>query len=63
LQKKPAGTAVVWQIELADEVTATAVADRLRAVVTASRVQAQGTRVIVALATASISLEWAFSTP
>jgi hypothetical protein len=59
----PAGTAVVWQIELADEATATDVASRLREVVSGSWVERQGTRVIVALATASISLEWAFSTP
>jgi hypothetical protein len=59
----PAGTALVWQIELADEASATAVASRLRALVSNSRVEGQGARVVVALATSSISLDWAFASP
>lgn len=59
----PAETAVVWQIEMDSEAAATAVARRLANSARSFRVERNGARVIAAVATAPVSLDWAFVAP
>lgn len=56
-------TALVWQIELADEASASSVAANLGLLVGSAGVQRQETRVVVAAATSAVSLDWAFVSP
>jgi hypothetical protein len=59
----PGATAMVWQLELADEASAAEVETNLGALVGSVRVRRRGTRVVAAAATTGAVLDWAYQAP
>jgi hypothetical protein len=59
----PAETALVWQLELADEASAGVVATHLRVLLSSGEVRQQGTRLVAAAASSGVSPSWAFEMP